>query len=66
MRERSTRPDRMHWRESTDRRTLAEAVHALKRGVERAYFECRDDDADEAHSDLVAAEWRLRQAERRA
>jgi hypothetical protein len=56
----------MHWRESTDRRTLADAVDALKRGVERAYFECRDDDADEAHSDLVAAEWRLRQAERRA
>ncbi len=55
-----------HWRESTDRETLRAAVEGLKRSCETAYHFCQDDAAEEAHDDLVAAEWRLRQAERRA
>ncbi len=55
-----------HWRESTDPATLRDAVARLKRDCEVAYYFCRDDEAGQAHEDLVAAEWRLRQAERRA
>lgn len=54
-----------HWRESTDRQVLTEAVSRLKGDVEQAYFDCRDDDAGHAHDDLILAEWRLRQSDRR-
>lgn len=54
-----------HWRESTDQHILSTAVDRLKRDVERAFYECRDEDAGYAHDDLISAEWRLRQAERR-
>lgn len=54
-----------HWREATDRKTLAEAVDRLKRSVEAAIYTRDDFTADLAHQDLIAAEWRLRQAERR-
>ena len=54
-----------HWRDSTDTRTLRDAVAALKRVVEAAYWDCRDDDAGSAHDDLLTAEWRLRQSERK-
>lgn len=36
----------------------------LKAKVERAYHEGREQAADDAHDDLTAAEWRMRQAER--
>lgn len=52
-----------HWSEETNWVPLKMAVIALKTKVERAYYESRDDDAGQAHDDLVAAEWRLRQAE---
>lgn len=54
-----------HWSEETNWVPLKIAVIALKTKVERAYYEARDDDASQAHDDLVTAEWRLRQAERR-
>lgn len=54
-----------HWRESTDHHVIYSAVKELKQMVEAAYYECRDDDAGYAHDDLICAEWRLRQAERR-
>ena len=54
-----------HWSEETGFRPLSDAVRTLKEQVERAYYECRDDDASDAHEDLLCAEWRLRQAERR-
>lgn len=54
-----------NWREETRWQPLSEAVSALKLQVEKAYHECRDQDASDAHDDLVSAEWRLRQAERR-
>ncbi len=55
-----------HWSDETNWVPLKLAVMALKTKVERAYYESRDADAGQAHDDLVAAEWRLRQAERRA
>lgn len=55
-----------HWSEETNWMPLKIAVIALKTKVERAYYEFRNEDAGHAHDDLVAAEWRLRQAERRA
>ena len=54
------------WREDTNWRRLGEVVDRLKRDVERAYHDCRDDDAGDLHDDLTSAEWRLRQAERGA
>lgn len=54
-----------HWSEETRWQPLSEAVSKLKAEVEKAYYECREADADAAHDDLVSAEWRLRQAERR-
>lgn len=54
------------WRESTDRAVVLNAVKSLKRQVERAYYFCQDDRANIAHDDLISAEWRLRQIERRA
>ena len=56
---------RNRWSEETNWQYLSDAVAALKREVERAYYESRDDDAGATHDDLTAAEWRLRQAERR-
>ena len=56
---------RKHWSEETRWQPLSVAVARLKAKVERAYHECRDDDAAQAHDDLTSAEWRLRQAERR-
>lgn len=54
-----------HWSEETGWQPLSVAVARLKRKVEAAYYYGRDDEADAAHDDLVRAEWRLRQAERR-
>ena len=54
------------WQNDTNWRSLGSAVADLKRRVEAAYHASDADGADEAHDDLVAAEWRLRQAERRA
>ena len=54
------------WRESTNISTLENAVQCLKRDVETAYHFSMEDDARAAHTDLVAAEWRLRTAKRRA
>ena len=55
-----------HWTQATDAASLRAAVEVLKQDVERAYWECRDEEAGAAHDDLVSAEWRLRQAERMA
>lgn len=52
-------------RESCDWQQLSDVVSDLKRKVETAYYHCREQEADEAHGDLLCAEWRLRQAERR-
>lgn len=54
-----------HWSEETNWQRLGEAVQGLKRKVEAAYFHCDEETASAAHDDLVSAEWRLRQAERR-
>lgn len=59
-------PDTDNWRDSTDWQSLGSVVAGLKRRVEAAYHASDADTAGEAHDDLVAAEWRLRQAERRA
>lgn len=53
-----------HWTEETNWQPLSAVVSRLKRQVEEAYHYCREQEADEAHDDLVRAEWRLRQAER--
>lgn len=54
-----------HWSEETNWQRLSEVVDRLKEQVNAA-IEARDDFAGEAaHDDLVSAEWRLRQAERR-
>lgn len=58
-------PDDNSWRESTDWQKLSVAVDRLKRKVEAAYYACDEDTASDAHDDLVSAEWRLRQSERR-
>jgi hypothetical protein len=63
---RTSHPDQRHlWRDATDALVLRDAVAALKRAVEAAYYFSRDEDASDAHSDLVTAEWRLRRAEAR-
>lgn len=54
-----------HWSEETNWKPLSVAVEALKRKVEAAYYRCDEAEASAAHDDLVSAEWRLRQAERR-
>jgi hypothetical protein len=53
-----------HWRETTDPETLRAAVVSLKRDCETAYYFCDDELAGQSHDDLIAAEWRLRIAER--
>jgi len=54
----------MSWRDSTDWQRLGDVVASFKRKVEAAYHACDDDAAGQAHDDLTAVEWRLRQAER--
>jgi hypothetical protein len=54
-----------HWSEETNWQPLSAAVARLKRRVETAYHHCQEQEASDAHDDLVSAEWRLRQAERR-
>ena len=54
-----------HWSDETRWKPLSEAVADLKRKVEAAYYACDEQTANDAHDDLVSAEWRLRQAERR-
>ena len=53
------------WCTSTDPSILGRAVKRLKARVEWAYHFSQEDKASAAHDDLVAAEWRLRQAQRR-
>lgn len=53
------------WREDTDWQRLGVVVDALKRTLEDAIARRDDHAGDEAHADLICAEWRLRQAERR-
>ena len=53
------------WRESTDWQRLSDVVARLKAKIEEAYHMSDEDAAAEWHEDLIAAEWRLRQAERR-
>ena len=55
-----------HWSENTNWQSLEYAATALKSKVEAAYFAGNDQDAGDAHDDLTSAEWRLRQAERKA
>lgn len=49
----------------SDWQAISGLVRRLKRDVERAYYECRDDDAGELHDELTSAEWRMRQAQKR-
>jgi hypothetical protein len=56
-------PER-HWTEETRVAPLESKVAELKRGIDLAIHECRDDDAEDLHNDLVSAEWRLRVARR--
>ena len=53
-----------HWSEETNWQPLNDAVDALKRKVEAAYYASDDAAAGDAHDDLTSAEWRLRRAER--
>lgn len=55
----------MRWKDSTDQNMLRVVVKRLKHDVEAAYYQCQDDLASDLHDDLVAAEWRLRMAERK-
>lgn len=54
-----------HWSEDTNWQRLSEVVERLKRRVEDAYFRSDEARAEQAHDDLLSAEWRLRQAEKR-
>jgi hypothetical protein len=54
-----------HWSEETNWKPLSEVVESLKRKVEAAYYHCDEEEANAAHEDLLCAEWRMRQAERR-
>lgn len=53
------------WRESTDSARLMEVVAWLKLLVQTAYYFSADDLASDAHDDLIIAEWRLRQSQRK-
>ena len=59
------KPLNENWRESTDPAVLRSAVKFLKQELEAAHFECRDEACEVLHDDLLAVEWRLRQANRR-
>lgn len=54
-----------HWSEETRWQPLSEIVGQMKARVEALYRAGEDDAVDRAHDDLVAAEHRLRLAERR-
>jgi len=54
-----------HWSEDTNWQRLGEVVNRLKAKVDQAVAARDDFTGDQAHADLVSAEWRLRQAERR-
>lgn len=56
---------RTTWTESTDASFLREVVAWLKLLVSIGYFFSDEDLAANSHDDLICAEWRLRQAERR-
>lgn len=54
-----------HWTEDTNWQRLGDVVAELRAKVDAA-IAARDEDAGQAaHDDLIRAEWRLRQAERR-
>ena len=53
-----------HWSEETRWQPLSEAVARLKAKVEAAYHMSQEQQASDAHEDLICAEWRLRMAER--
>ena len=54
-----------HWTEDTNWQRLSDVVARLRVQVNAA-IAARDNDAGQAaHDDLIRAEWRLRQAERR-
>lgn len=55
----------MSWREDTNWQRLSAVVSRLKADVERAYYQCDDEAAGQAHDDLTSAEWRMRQAQKR-
>lgn len=57
--------DRILWREDTDPLRLGVVVDRLKDRVDVAIVQRDDQGGSEAHGDLVSAEWRLRQAQRR-
>lgn len=54
-----------HWSEETNWQRLGDVVARLKDKVNAAIAAYDNDAGEAAHEDLVAAEWRLRQAERR-
>ncbi len=54
-----------HWSEDTNWQRLSVVVDRLKELVDAAIAARDDFTGEAAHNDLVAAEWRLRQAERR-
>ena len=54
-----------HWSEETKWQPLAAVVAKLKARVDAAIAARDEFTAEAAHDDLVSAEWRLRQAERR-
>lgn len=51
-----------HWSEETKAGPLKAKADELKAAIELAVYECRDEDAEALHNDLVAVEWRLRRA----
>lgn len=59
-------PDRILWREDTEPLRLGTVVDRLKYRVDVAIVQRDDEGGGEVHGDLVSAEWRLRQAQRRA
>lgn len=54
----------MMWRTETRRGPLMLAVAVLKAKVNDAIFRGDEFNAEIFHSDLISAEWRLRQSER--
>lgn len=55
-----------HWTDETRWQPLAEIVAGMTAAIEAAYATAHEDDLDAAHDEMVAAEHRLRMAERRA
>ena len=54
-----------HWSEETNWQRLSDVVDRFKAKVNAAIAARDDATGEAAHEDLVAAEWRLRQAKRR-